>query len=188
MWQKISKFILRSLGWKIENNPPKNKKYLIIGAYHTSNWDFLIGLLCLSALGLKFNWVGKHTLFLWPFGLLFKSMGGIPVNRSVHTGFIHKITELYNNSDELIIAMSPEGTRSKTDYWKSGFYYIALSANIPLDLGYIDYPNKQIGIADYFTPTGDIQQDLKIIKEFYKNKSGKNPLKQGDIKIRDRNQ
>jgi len=182
--QKISKFILRSLGWQIESNLPESKNYLIIGVYHTSNWDFPLGLLCFSAIGLKFNWVGKHTLFRWPFGLLFKAIGGIPVNRNIHTGFIRKITELYNNNDELIIAMSPEGTRSKTEYWKTGFYYIALETNIPVALGYIDYPNKKIGIGDYFTPTGDIQLDLEMIKEFYKIKTGKYPEKQGDIKIR----
>ena len=184
MLKTISYAILRSIGWKVESKRPENKKYLIIGAFHTSNWDLILTLLLLSAMNLRFNWVGKHTLFRWPFGYFFKAIGGIPVNRTIHTGFIQKIANLYKHSDELVIAMSPEGTRSKTEVWKTGFYYIALEANIPIVLAYVDYPKKEIGIGMHFTPSGDIHQDLEIIKAFYKTKQGKYPEKQGDIKIK----
>jgi 1-acyl-sn-glycerol-3-phosphate acyltransferase len=187
MLQKMSKFILKSIGWEIECKLPVDKKYLIIGAFHTSNWDLPLTLLMLSAMKLKFNWVGKHTLFYWPFGYFFKAIGGIPVNRGINSGFIQKVSDLYNNTDKLVIAMSPEGTRSKTEYWKTGFYYIALKAKIPVALAYVDYPDKQIGIGKYFTPTGDINEDLEIIKDFYKSKRGKFTEKQSDIKIRAKN-
>jgi 1-acyl-sn-glycerol-3-phosphate acyltransferase len=184
MLQKISIYILKLIGWKLENKLPAEKKHLIIGAFHTSNWDLLLALLCFSAMKLKFNWIGKHTLFRWPFGLLFKAIGGIPVNRSIQTGFIHRIAELYHNNNALIIAMSPEGTRSKTEHWRTGFYYIALEANIPIALAYVNYPEKKAGIGKYFMPSGNIQQDLEIIKKYYASKKGKYPDKQGDIKIK----
>lgn len=184
MLKIISNFILNLFGWSVDKNLPPDKKYIIIGAFHTSNWDFPLTLLGLSAMGLKFNWVGKDSLFKWPLGIFFKSIGGIAVDRSLHTGFIKKIANLYDNYDELTIALAPEGTRSKTEYWKSGFYYIALEANIPVALGYIDYPNKKIGVGKYFIPGGDIEKDLLIIKDFYKNKKGKHPKKQGNIQIR----
>ena len=184
MLKAISLFILKLFGWSVEKNLPPDNKYVIIAAFHTSNWDFPLALLCLSAMGLKFNWVGKNTLFKWPFGIFFKSIGGIPVDRTVHTGFIKKIANLYDNYEKLTIALAPEGTRSKTEYWKSGFYYIALEANIPIALGYLDYPNKKLGVGKYFIPGGDIEKDLLIIKDFYKNKKGKYPKKQGNIQIR----
>jgi len=186
MLQNISKFILKSIGWEIEQKLPAEKKYIIIGAFHTSNMDFVISLLCMSAIGLKFNWIGKHTLFKWPFGTFFKFIGGIPVNRGVNSGFIQKAACLFNDTDELVIAISPEGTRSKTEYWKTGFYYIALEANIPVAMGYFDYSNKRVGIGEYFTPTGNIHQDFEKIKTFYGTKSGKNREKQGAIKIKKR--
>ncbi len=184
MLKSVSLFILKLFGWSVEKNLPADNKYIIIAAFHTSNWDFPLALLGMSAMGLKFNWVGKNTLFKWPLGIFFKSIGGIPVDRSIHTGFIKKIANLYNNYDELSIALAPEGTRSKTEYWRSGFYYIALEAKIPVALGYLDYPNKKLGIGQYFIPCGDIEKDLLIIKDFYKNKEGKYPEKQGNIQIR----
>ena len=186
MLNKISSFILIFFGWSVEKELPPDNKYIIIGAFHTSNWDFPLTLLCLSAMGLKFNWVGKDSMFKWPLSIFFKSIGGIPVDRSNHTGFIKKIANLYNNTDKLVIALAPEGTRSKTEHWKSGFYYIALEAKIHIALGYIDYPNKKLGIGKFFVPTNDLEKDLLIIKEFYKNIKGKYPEKQGDICIREK--
>jgi 1-acyl-sn-glycerol-3-phosphate acyltransferase len=184
MLKSLSLFILKILGWSVETKLPPDNKYVIIAAFHTSNWDFPLAILGLSAMGLKFNWVGKDSLFKWPVGIFFKSIGGIPVDRSIHTGFIKKIANLYSDYDRLAIALAPEGTRSKTEYWKSGFYYIALEANVPIALGYLDYPNKKLGVGGYFTPGGDLEEDLLKIKEFYKNIKGKYPLKQGEIQIR----
>ena len=186
MISSISNFILRHLGWTIEKKLPNEKKYLVIGAHHTSNWDLPVALLCLSTMKLRCNWIGKHTLFIWPLGIIFRALGGKPVNRSKHTGFIQKVSDLYNSSDEMIIVMSPEGTRSKTNHWKTGFYYIALKAQLPVALAYIDYPNKQVGIGKSFMPSGDIQKDLEIIRDFYRTKTGKHPHKQSNIEIKNR--
>lgn len=181
MFSFLARLTLRLFGWKVVKVLPEEKKYLVIGAPHTSNWDFPLGLLALGAMNLKLCWVGKHTLFKWPFGYFFKALGGIPVDRTVHTGFIHKIAELYRDSDSLTLTMAPEGTRSKTEYWKSGFYHIAMEANIPIALGFLDYPNKTLGIGKYFTPTGDTEKDMQVIVEFYSPIKGKYPEKQGPI-------
>ena len=183
MLKKISQLILSALGWQLDAQLPSKKKYVVVGAFHTSNWDFPMGILGLWAMGLKACWVGKHTLFRGPLGRLFKLMGGIPVDRTVHTGFIHRIAELYKSRDEMALTIAAEGTRSKTEYWKTGFYYIAVEANVPIALAYLDYGNKRLGIGASFYPCGDINKDFGIIREFYKDKSGLRPENQGPIAL-----
>ncbi len=183
MLKKISRFILSVLGWQLDAQLPPEKKYVIIGAFHTSNWDFPIGILGLWAMGLKACWVGKHTLFRGPLGPAFKLLGGIPVDRTVHTGFINRIAEQYKSRDEMALTIAAEGTRSKTEYWKTGFYHIAVEAGVPIALGYIDYGKKKLGIGATLYPTGDINADFEIIREFYKDKTGLRPENQGPIAL-----
>ena len=147
MLKKIAQLVLSALGWQLDSRLPSEKKYVIIGAFHTSNWDFPLGILGMWALGLKASWVGKHTLFRGPLGPIFKRMGGIPVDRSVRTGFIQRVAELYNTREEMALTIAAEGTRSKTTHWKTGFYFIALKAKVPIALGYIDYRNKRLGVG-----------------------------------------
>jgi 1-acyl-sn-glycerol-3-phosphate acyltransferase len=160
---------------------PATKKYLVIGYPHTSNWDFPLGLLCMWSHKIPFNWVAKHTLFIGPLGYLFKRMGGIPVDRRVSTGFIARALDLYKYHDQMVLGIMPEGTRSKTDCWKTGFYYIASQANVPLVLGSVDYQKKQIGLGKVMALTGDMEADLDVIREFYKDRMGKRPENQGPI-------
>jgi 1-acyl-sn-glycerol-3-phosphate acyltransferase len=177
---------LTLLGWRLDQRLPDTHKYLIIGAFHTSNWDMPLGLLGLWALGLKPRWVAKHTLFRWPLGPFLKAIGGIPVDRRAHTGFIDRIAAAYDACDELVVTIAPEGTRSKTDYWKTGFYYIAIAAKVPIALGYIDYPNKRLGIGGMLNPSGDIEADMAIIRDFYSDKTGLRPENQGEIRLKRR--
>ena len=183
MLKKLSRLILSLLGWTLEEKLPEEKQYVIIGAYHTSNWDFVIGILGLWALGLKASWVGKHTLFRGILGPIFRALGGIPVDRRVHTGFIQKVAELYKQGELNALTIAPEGTRSKREHWKTGFYFIALEARVPIALGYVDYPKKTLGVGATIYPTGDIVQDFEAIKQFYKDKSGLRPEKQGPIRL-----
>ena len=183
MLKKISQLILSLLGWQLDARLPSEKKFVITGAFHTSNWDFVYGILGMWALGLKASWVGKHTLFRGPLGPIFKRMGGIPVDRTIHTGFIRRIAELYKSRDEMALTIAAEGTRSKTEYWKTGFYYIAVEANVPIALAYLDYGNKKLGVGATLHPNGDIQQDFENIREFYKDKSGLRPENQGPIAL-----
>lgn len=183
MLKKISQLILSAMGWQIDAQLPREKKYVIIGAFHTSNWDFPIGILGLWAMGLKASWVGKHTLFRGPLGPLFKLIGGIPVDRTIHTGFIQRVAELYQSRDQMALTIAAEGTRSKTEHWKTGFYFIATQARVPIALGYLDYGNKRLGVGATLYPTGDIVKDFEIIREFYKDKSGLRPENQGPIAL-----
>jgi len=181
--KSISRFILSVLGWQLEAKLPDEKKYVIIGAFHTTNWDFPIGILGLWAMGLRANWVGKHTLFRGPLGPIFKLLGGIPVDRSVHTGFIHRIADLYATRNEIALTIAPEGTRSKTEHWKTGFYYIAVEAGAPIALGYLDWGKKKLGVGATLYPCGDINKDFEIIREFYRDKKGLRPENQGPVAL-----
>ena len=176
--------ILKSVGWKVEGRLPEIPKYVLIGAPHTSNWDFPFAMLTKWALGFKFNWIGKDSLFRWPLGGLMRRLGGIPVNRRIRTRFIDQMISAYNEREKLVIVITPEGTRSKTEHWKTGFYYIALGAHVPIVMGYIDYERKVVGIGPIFHPSGDIAADIKKIAEFYADKKGKFAEKQGGVRIR----
>ena len=181
--KRIAQFILSALGWQLDAQLPSEKKYVIIGAFHTSNWDFPLGILGLWALGLKASWVGKHTLFRGPLGPIFRLIGGIPVDRTIHTGFIKRIAELYQSRDELALTIAAEGTRSKTEHWKTGFYFIAMEAQVPIALGFLDYRNKRLGVGATLYPTGDINSDFEVIREFYQDKTGLRPENQGPVKL-----
>lgn len=183
MLKKTAQLILSALGWQLDARLPGEKKFVIIGAFHTSNWDFPLGILGMWALGLKASWVGKHTLFRGPLGPIFKRMGGVPVDRSVHTGFIQRVAELYNTREEMALTIAAEGTRSKTTHWKTGFYFIAVEARVPIALGYIDYRNKRLGVGGALYPTGDIRKDFQTIRDFYQDKSGLRPENQGPIAL-----
>lgn len=180
----ISAQILKFFGWQLDLQLPTEKKYIIIGAPHTSNWDFPLALLALSAMGLRFSWVGKHTLFSFPFGSFFRTLGGIPVDRHIRQSFIAKMIDLFSSSDELILAIAPEGTRAKTAYWKTGFYSIAVEAVVPIALGYLDYKNKKIGVGATLYPSQSILADFQVIQQFYAGKTGKFPEKQGPVQLR----
>lgn len=179
--------ILKLVGWQIDVQLPEEKKFVLIGAPHTTNWDLPLALLCFWSIQKKIYWVAKKQLFVGPLNYFFRALGGIPVDRSAHTGFIEQIANQIKEKDEMILSLAPEGTRSKTDYWKTGFYYIALSTNVPICLGYINYPKRTLGFGKLLIPTGDIEKDFEQIKNFYLDKIGKYPEKQGLIRIKKKN-
>lgn len=184
MLKRFAKIILNLLGWQVTFTLPDRDKYVLVGAPHTSNWDFPLGLLAMWAVGLRFSWVGKHTLFKWPFGSLMRGLGGIPVDRRGSTGFVKKVIDIFDSREHFVMAIAPEGTRSLTRHWKAGFYHIALAAKVPVALGYIDYPRRRIGIDQLFEPSGDIEADFEILREYYHDKVGKRPEKQGVVTVR----
>jgi len=184
MIKTIATTILRIIGWQVSFTLPRQDKYVLICAPHTSNWDFPLGLLGMCACGLRFNWVGKHTLFKGPLGPIMRAIGGIPVDRQGSTGFLKKVIGIFTSRDQFVMAIAPEGTRSLTKQWKEGFYRIALAADVPIALAYINYPYKQIGIDLMFEPSGDIEADFVILEEYYHDKIGKHPEKQGPVRIK----
>lgn len=186
MLKTLSKIILKIIGWHVDIKLPEEKKFVLIGAPHTTNWDLPIGLLCFWSAQVHLTWVGKKQLFVGPLGYILRALGGIPVDRSIHTGFIEQIAQQFNNRKEMIFGLTPEGTRSKTEYWKTGFYYIALQAKVPICLAYVDYPSRTFGLGEIIMPTGDIDKDFELIKSFYQHKKGKYPQNQGPIRIKNR--
>ncbi len=162
-------------GWRLNAHLPSLKKYIIIVAPHTSNWDFYFGVAAKFYLNLKAHWLGKHTIFRWPVKRLLIKIGGIPVDRSKRSGIVDQIVAYFNQSEEMILGLAPEGTRKRVSRWKTGFYYIALKARVPILLAYIDYAKKEIGTGPLLHPSGNIKHDFEIIREFYQHITPKKP-------------
>ncbi len=184
MLKIFSKIILKLFGWHVDVTLPEEKKFVLIGAPHTTNWDLPLALLCFWSVQIHITWVAKKQLFIGPLDYIFRVLGGIPVDRSVHSGFIRQIASQFDSCEEMFFGITPEGTRSKTEYWKTGFYYIALEAKVPICLAYVDFPSRTIGFGEIIIPSGDINKDFEQIKLFYENKKGKYPEKQGPIRIK----
>ena len=157
------------------NFPSKIKKYVVIAAPHTSCQDFPIGILARNASGEEINFIGKDTLFNSPFGFFFRWLGGTPVDRSKNNNLVDAIVDIFNSKEKFRLALSPEGTRKKTDRWKTGFYYIAKGANVPIVLVTLDFEHKQIKISEPFYTTDDIDKDFEYFHSFYDGVKGKNP-------------
>jgi 1-acyl-sn-glycerol-3-phosphate acyltransferase len=179
----FSQLLLKMIGWKTCSLQLDFPKFILIGAHHTSNWDFVIGYLVMTAIGLHFKWVGKHTLFRWPFTGFMSWLGGIPVNRSLSTNFVEQVVSHFQQQDQLIVAIAPEGTRQRPEYWRSGFYYIALQAEVPVVLGFLDYQKKVGGIGALLHPSGNIEEDMKMVRAFYADVHGKYPEKSGEVRF-----
>ncbi len=162
-------------GWKIDGNiPPHIKKCVIIGAPHTSSWDFPYGMATLKILKIDIKYLYKKELHVFPVKFIFDASGGIPIDRSVKGDWVNKIIEQFNSSDEFFFALAPEATRSDATRWKGGFYYIAVGAKVPILMAYLDYKTKTAGFGPLLYPTGDIDVDFKEIKSFYSSIIGKN--------------
>ena len=172
----ISLAFLKATGWKIEGSLPQGvTKCVLIAAPHTSNWDLPYTLMVAFALRLQIYWMGKSSIFSFPFGPIMRWLGGIAVNRSQASNLVESCAqELVKAEGAVHLVVPPEGTRSKTRYWKTGFYYIALQAQVPIVMAYMDYSRKVSGLGPLFYPSGDIDKDMVAIKAFYAPFKGKN--------------
>lgn len=176
MYSVFCSFLLRLLGWKITGDSPQEiRKCIYVVIPHTSNWDFPLGLLVRGALKQNISFFAKDSLFRFPIGGLFRWLGGIPVDRSRNTNFVDAVINMYNDRDDLLTVISPEGTRSKVGSLKTGFYYIAKGANIPIILCRFDYGKMEIHFAKPFYPTDDKEADFKFFHDHFKSVKGKNP-------------
>lgn len=176
MLSLFARLILKMMGWKISGVIPHGeKKCVIAAAPHTSYWDFIIGRLAYWQMGIKTHFLIKKEIFKFPLKRLILNMGGIPVDRSKSNRMVDQVVELFNKYDSFFLVITPEGTRKPVRHWKKGFYYIALKANVPIALGYVDYARKEGGIGKVIFPNGNIDEQLKEIMDFYKGKTGKHP-------------
>ena len=176
MKQQLCRFIYhRLLGWKTVVTVPFHEKCVICAAPHTSNWDLLIGKLFYGSLGRDASFMMKKEWFFFPLNLVFKAMGGIPVNRGKKNSLIDQMARRFAESKQFNLAITPEGTRKANSEWKKGFYYIALQARVPIMLFGIDYPSKTITCTRSLVPTGDIEKDMREIKLYFKQFRGRHP-------------
>jgi len=176
--------LLRLVGWRSVMVWPPEPRGVIIVYPHTSNWDFILGMLFKIGYGLPANWIGKTEMFPWPFTGLLKWLGGIPVDRKAATGFLDALLGEFRRRDWIWVAIAPEGTRSHSDHIKSGFYQLAVAADVPVALGYIDYGSRSVGIDTYLRMSGDREADLAQIRDFYASKRGRRPELAGDLRFR----
>lgn len=164
LWKKI----LQIAGWKVDITAPRRDKCVICVAPHTSNWDFILGLFAYKSLGRKANFLMKEFWFFFPLKYLLKALGGIPVRRKNKGGSLtEQVINLFEHNSYVNLAVTPEGTRSKIEKWHTGFLYIAYGAKVPIQLGVIDYSNKIILIKEEYFPTGNVEEDMKYIRQYY---------------------
>jgi len=185
MIKRIARAMLRLIRWRLDGELPPHPKMVVVAAPHTSNWDFPLAMVVAPALGVRIRWLGKHTLFRKPYAWFFRMLGGIPVNRGKAAGIIGQSVAAFDAVDELVLVITPEGTRSKREYWKSGFYRIATAAAVPIVLVGVDGEKKTIRIGPDFIPSGDVKQDMDRVRAFIGGNQGIKPERIGPIRLRD---
>ncbi len=164
----LGRFMMGIRGWRVEGGIPDIPKMVLIVAPHTSNWDFLTGIWVKLAMHMGARFVGKHTLFRGPFGVVMRWLGGVAVDRSAAAGFAEETARVLKESERMTLVIAPEGTRKRTDRWKSGFYRIATAAGVPILLAGFDYPRKVVFFGPLVHPTGDYEKDLAVIQSHFR--------------------
>ncbi|MCB0522838.1 MAG: 1-acyl-sn-glycerol-3-phosphate acyltransferase [Saprospiraceae bacterium] len=178
MLSKLSTFLLRLWGWTIKGRyPTELPKVMLVVIPHTSNWDFPVGILTRSAIRADIKFIGKDSLFRPPFGWLFKWLGGYPVNRDKSSNFVQTMVDIYNKEPYFHTVISPEGTRSRVDKLKTGFYYIAKGGHAAIVLCKFDWGHREVVFGEPFYPTDDKEADFRRIDEYFKGVQGRNPEK-----------
>lgn len=178
-WYQFSRFWFWITGWRLGPQvPPGIPKSMMIAAPHTSNWDFMFARAAFYLMDVDVRFTVKKSWVDIPvLGKLMLALGALPVDRQKNNSLVDGMVQLFNERDELVILITPEGTRAYQPRWKKGFYFAALGANVPILLGYLDYKNKEAGVGPAFWPTGDYEKDLEQIKAFYRTKTGRFPEK-----------
>jgi 1-acyl-sn-glycerol-3-phosphate acyltransferase len=169
----VGRAALRLLGWRIEGEFPNREKLVLIVAPHRSNWDFVVGISGKFALGLDVSWLGKHTLFRGPWGRLFKNWGGIPIDRRSSNDTVATVVGGFANRECLVLAITPEGTRKAVGTWRSGFWYIAHGAGIPILPVALDWEHRVVRILPPIEPR-DRDEDMRNIQALYAGIRGRN--------------
>ncbi len=181
LFRQLSELILRAAGWRVEGGLPDLPKFVIIGAPHTSNWDFVLFLGVIFHLRADVRFMGKAELFHPPFGGFFRWCGGIPVDRSKSQGLVEQIVQVMNDSREFILVIAPEGTRHKVHEWKTGFYHIAKSAGTSIVLAVVDGVKKEVRVGQIFHPTENMEVDMKAIKGYFAGVVGIRPHRTSEL-------
>jgi 1-acyl-sn-glycerol-3-phosphate acyltransferase len=181
----IGRSYLRAFGWREEGRRPEAPAYVLIAAPHTSNWDLPFTLALSYVFDVPIRWAGKHTLFDFPWGPFMRALGGIPIRRDRRENRVQQLADLFDEHPNLVLTVPAEGTRGRTEHWKSGFYHIAAAADVPIVCGYLDYARKRGGFGLALKPTGDLSADMDRIRAFYADKTGKYPEMFGPVRLRE---
>ncbi len=180
----VGRTYLRAFGWREEGERP-TAPFVLIAAPHTSNWDLPFTLALSYVYDLPIRWAGKHTLFAFPFGPVMRALGGVPIRRDRRENRVSQLAALFDEHPDLVLTVPAEGTRSRVEHWKSGFYHVAREAQVPIVCGYLDYARKRGGFGFSLTPSGDVRADMDRIRAFYADKIGKYPEKFGPVRLRE---
>jgi len=175
----FGRLMLSIAGWSIAGGFPDRPKFVMIVAPHTSNWDFPVGLMAKFALHLKCRFIAKHSLFWWPLGLFLRAVGGIPINRAAAADFVDETVEIFDSREKLVLVITPEGTRSRVERWKTGFHRIARAATIPIVLVTFDYGRKVVRLGPAFPATADYDSDLAAIQSHITAAMARHPKRYG---------
>ena len=179
----IARLLLKLGGWIVVGRVPAARKAVFIGAPHTSNWDAFWALVYITYIGLEVKFFVKDSMFWFPMGALLRSFGAIPLDRRNARSSVNEAIAEFDRNDSFYFGLAPEGTRSHTPGWKSGFYRIAEGAGVPIVLGFFDYKTKRLGLGPTMTLTGDKEADMAIIRSFYSSVDGRHPNKVGPIEF-----
>ena len=185
MRKRLARAFLRLTRWGPEGERPSAPRFVLIAAPHTSNWDLAYLLALAEVYDLRISWMGKHTIFRWPFGGLFRALGGIPIRRHERTDRVGAMAREFAERDTFALVVPAEATRGWAPHWKSGFYHIARRANVPIVMGFLDYARRRGGFGPQLFPSGDITEDMAVIRGFYAGKVGKYPENFGPVKLRE---
>ncbi len=181
----VGKTALWILGWRVEAHDLPTKKAILVGYPHTSTWDFPIFVFTMWALGIQTKWLGKQSLFEGSMGPLFRRLGGVPVDRSGGKNMVQVVSQLFKEHEDLLFGIAPSGTRSYSSHWRSGFYHMAVAANVPLALGSVDFGRRVGCFLGSVHLTGDMRADMDQIRSMYAHVRGRNPDRQTPIRLAD---
>ena len=181
----IARLFLWLTGWQVEGGRPAARRYVLIAAPHTSNWDLAYLLAFAALMDVKLSFLMKHTWFRGPLGPIMRSLGGVAIKREHRGNTVEQMASLLEKADTLALTVPAEGTRSYVAHWKSGFYHIASRAQVPIVLGFLDYERKRGGFGPEVIPTGDIAEDMDTIRSFYADKVGRHPELFGEIRLKE---
>lgn len=185
MKQSLARWLLRTLGWRIEGERPGHDRYVLIAAPHTSNWDLPLMLAFGAAFDLKITWMAKHSLFFPPLGWILRGLGGMPVYRHENRNVVDGMVEVLRSARRLVLVVPTEGTREWTEYWKSGFYHIARKAGVPIVPSFLDFGQKRGGFGPALLPSGDVITDMQYFRDFYRGMQGKFSGQFGPVRLRE---
>ena len=185
MKKRLARWLLHHTGWQLIGTRPVCDHYVLIAAPHTSNWDLPLMLMFAAAFEIRVSWMAKHNLFYPPMGWVMRALGGIPITRHKSRNVVDSMVKAFEAAPHLVLLVPTEGTRKRSDYWKSGFYHIARQAGVPIVPSFLDYKSKRGGFGPALTTTDDIRSDMQYFRDFYLGMEGKFPNQFGPVKLKE---